>query len=105
MMFTISILTTLLLPVALVQSAPGLDLDLTTRDASCPGNQEWCGWTKSCKCDKDYIWDNKNQKCHYPAWPQYNCPQGQKYYCGKSETEYCEYGKSPAHYGYTDVSL
>ncbi|KAK9419896.1 hypothetical protein SUNI508_06902 [Seiridium unicorne] len=87
----INILAIGLLPAALVYAAPGVDPELSIRDASCPGDKTWCGWTKSCQCDKNYVWDETAQKCHYPAWPKPTCPTGQKCYCGKSEEEYCEY--------------
>ncbi|KAH8199166.1 hypothetical protein TruAng_006697 [Truncatella angustata] len=90
-MHIINFLTTAVLQAALLRAAPGADLGISVRDGSCPGDQTWCGWTKSCKCDNDYVWDSKKQKCHYPVWPKPVCPTGQKGYCGKSQSEYCEY--------------
>ncbi|KAH6646760.1 hypothetical protein BKA67DRAFT_540248 [Truncatella angustata] len=56
-MHIINILTTAFLPAALVCAAPGADLDISIRDASCPGDQAWCGWTKS-YAENKYRWND-----------------------------------------------
>ncbi|KAI1334659.1 hypothetical protein F5Y15DRAFT_282014 [Xylariaceae sp. FL0016] len=58
---------------------------------SCPGDQTWCGWSKSCKCNNHMQWDDQQKKCHYPAWPKPQCSHGKSAWCGSSQSSYCQY--------------
>ena len=80
---------------------PGEFDTLTLIDPTCPPGQEYSGWYKSCKCDNGQSYDQALRTCKKPTYPSNRCGTGEKYYCAKSQNEYCEYGRfctTPYHH-------
>ncbi|KAH9203208.1 hypothetical protein DL95DRAFT_419228 [Leptodontidium sp. 2 PMI_412] len=80
------LLTLGFLAIGTVSAVP----NLRTRN-QCPGNQEWRGFERQCKCDIDQLWDDFMQKCHFPAHERPSCESGEKAFCAKSEHEFYEF--------------
>ncbi|KAI1877689.1 hypothetical protein JX265_003697 [Neoarthrinium moseri] len=90
-MYLPTIIAVIALAAPTAYCRPGGEFDLVTRGGKCPGDQEWCGWDKSCKCDNLHQWDDRIKKCHYPPLQKPDCNRGQKPYCGREERDWCEY--------------
>lgn len=55
-------------------------------------NQVWCPDTKSCECKKGMYWNNKNNRCEWPALPKESCEE--EIFCASDPYTWCSWDEN-----------